>query len=99
MCRHRKRLSFQTACEDVALAAFEQAAERGTQLEHVRRHFPVQPLLVEHRGKKSNRRDDVSLILRRPHRHREAVDMRTPGSAGHDIAVFTQMAAVSLDAE
>jgi hypothetical protein len=49
MARYRKRLSFDTVGEDVALGAFEQAAERNTELEHLRRHFPVQPLLIEHR--------------------------------------------------
>src|SRR5437899_4844393 len=47
MGRHRKRLSFDAVGEDVALGAFEQAAERNTELEHLRRHFPVQQLLIE----------------------------------------------------
>src|SRR3954463_2308638 len=50
MGRHRKRLSFDTAGEDVALGAFEQAAKRNTELKHQRRRFLVQPLLVKHRG-------------------------------------------------
>ena len=85
---HRKRLSFDTVGEDVAFGAFEQAAERSTELEHLRRRFLVQPLLIEHRREQAYRRDDVGLILRRPDRHRATVDMRAPGATAHDIAVF-----------
>ena len=98
MGRYRKRLSFDTVGEDIALGAFEQAAERNTELEHLRRHFPMQPLLIEHRGEQADRRDNEGLILRRPHRHRAPVDMRAPGATAHDIAVFAQMAAVVFDA-
>src|SRR5258705_6599441 len=90
---YRKRLSFDTVGEDVALGAFEQAAERRTELEHLRRCFLVQPLLIEHRREQTDGRDDEGLILRRPHRHRATVDMRAPGAAAHDIAVLAQMAA------
>src|SRR3954471_12140421 len=62
MGRYRKRLSFDTVGEDVALGAFEQAAERSTKLEHQRRHFLVQPLLIEHGGEQTDRRDDEGLI-------------------------------------
>ena len=97
MGRRRKRLSFDTVGEDVAVGAFEQAAERNTELEHQRRRFLVQPLLIKHRGEQADRRDDVGLILRRPDRHRATVDMRAPGAASHDIAVFAQMTAIVLD--
>ena len=60
----RKRLSFDTVGEDVALGAFEQAADRNAEFEHLRRHFPVQPFLVKHRGEKADRHDDEGLILR-----------------------------------
>ena len=63
---HRKRLSFDTVGEDVAFGAFEQAAERSTELEHLRRRFLVQPLLIEHRREQADGRDDEGLILRRP---------------------------------
>ena len=95
---HRKRLSFQTAREDVALGAFEQAADRSSELEHLRRHVLVQPLFIEHRREQTDRHDDEGLVLRRPHRHRETVDMRAPGAAGDHIAVLLQMAAIVLDA-
>src|SRR3954464_2009319 len=49
MDRYRKRLSLDAVGEDIALGAFEQAAERNTELKHLRRHLLVQPLLVEHR--------------------------------------------------
>src|SRR5438874_3903121 len=98
MGRYRKRLSFDAVGEDVALGAFQQAAERNAELEHQRRHFPVQPLLIEHRGEQADRRNNEGLILRRPHRHRATVDMRAPGAAAHDIAMFAQMAAVVFDA-
>src|SRR5215216_1180430 len=94
---YRKRLSFDTVGEDVALGAFEQAAERNTELEHQRRYFRVQPLLIEHRREQPDRRNDEGLILRRPDRHRATVDMRAPGATAHDIAVFAQMAAVVFD--
>src|SRR4030081_260878 len=59
---HRKRFSFQPVGEDVAVSALKQAADRGAQFEHDRRHFAVQPLLIEHRGEKSDRRDDEGLV-------------------------------------
>src|SRR5207248_6917254 len=73
MDRYRKRLSLDAVGEDIALGAFEQAAERNTELEHLRRHFPMQSLLIEHRGEQADRRDNEGLILRRPHRHRAPV--------------------------
>src|SRR6476620_1058623 len=95
---HRKRFSFQPVGKDVAVGALEQAADRGAQFEHHRRYFAVQPFLIEHGGEKSDRRDDEGLVLRRPQRHRAAVDVRAPGAAGNDIAVLAQMAAVGFDA-
>ena len=64
MRRHWKRFSFQPVGEDVAIGALEQAADRGAQFEHHRRHFAVQPLLIEHRGEQADRRDDEGLVLR-----------------------------------
>ena len=93
----RKRLSFDTAGEDVALGAFEQAAERNAELEHLRRHFPVQPLLIKHRGEKADRRDDEGLILRRPYWHRATVDVRAPGAAADHITMFAQVTAIVFD--
>src|SRR5436309_4897404 len=98
VARHRKRLSFDTIGEDVALGAFEQTADCNAELEHLRRHLPVQRLLGKQRGEKAARHDDEGLILRRPHRHRAAIDMRAPGTAADDVAVFAQMVAVVLDA-
>src|SRR5215472_1722369 len=95
---HRKRLPVQTIVEDVALAAFEQPADGNAELDHGRRHVPVQPLLVEHRRQQSDRHHDEGLVLRRPQGHREAVDMRAPQPAGDDIAVLFQEAAVVLEA-
>ena len=40
MRRHRKRFSFEPVGEDIAVGALEQAADRSTQFEHPRRHFP-----------------------------------------------------------
>src|SRR6185369_33078 len=68
--RYWKRLSFHAAGKDVAFGAFEQATDRAAECEHLRRHFPVQPLLVEHRREQPDRHDAEGLILRRPHRHR-----------------------------
>ena len=97
MGRHRECLSFQTVREDIALGALEQAADRGSEIEHRRRHLPVQPFLVEHRRQQPDRGDDEGLILRRPDRHRDAVDVRAPGTAGNDIAMFAQMAAIAFE--
>src|SRR2546423_2600620 len=97
MGRYRKRLSFDAVGEDIALSAFQQAAERNAELEHQRRHFPLQPRPIEQRGEQAGRRNNEGLILRRPHRHRAPVDMRAPGATAHDVAVFAQMAAAAFD--
>src|SRR6476620_4326390 len=60
---HRKRLSFQTAREDGALGAFEQAADRSPELEHLRRHVLVQPPFVEHRREQTDGHNDEGLVL------------------------------------
>src|SRR5690348_5910915 len=59
--RYRKRLSFHAACEDIALGALEQAADRTAECEHLRRHFPVQPLFVKHRREKPDRHNAEGL--------------------------------------
>src|SRR5436305_1888696 len=74
MDRYRKRLSLDAVGEDIALGAFEQAAERNTELEHLRRHFPLQPQPdqvaklqpLHHRGAHRHRAwtDTVFLVAR-----------------------------------
>ena len=97
MGRYRKRFSIQPVREYISVGALQHDADRGAQLQHLRRDLPVQPLLVEHRRQQSDRDHHVGLILRRPQRHREAVDVRAPQAAGDDIAVFTQEAPVTLE--
>src|ERR1700758_2067301 len=46
---YRKRLPVEPVVEDIAFGTFEQAADGYAQLDHLRRHVPVQPLLVKHR--------------------------------------------------
>src|ERR1700751_3858734 len=43
-----KRLAFQPAREDIAVGAFEQAADRRRQFAHRQRRLAVQPFLVVH---------------------------------------------------
>src|SRR5882672_1283413 len=97
MGRYRERLPLQPVAEELSVGALEQAADRRGQFPHPRRDFPMQPFLVKHRGEKSDRDHDECLILRRPQRHRETVDMRAPQAAGNDVTVFAQEAAVGLD--
>src|SRR5258707_164014 len=94
MGRYRKRFSLQPIAEQLSVGAFQQAADRGAQFQKLWRDLPVQPLLIIHRGEKADRDPDEGLILRRPQRHREAVDVRAPQTAGHDIALFAKEAAV-----
>src|SRR5580698_2876471 len=74
---HWKRLAL-NPIEDIRLGAVEQAADGDTQFQHPGRDLAMQPRFVEHRRKKSDRDHDIGLVLRRPHRYREAVDMRAP---------------------
>src|SRR5258707_2011997 len=78
MCWYRKRLPFQPITEEFPVGALKQAADRGTQFQKPRGDLLVQPLLIIHRGQKTDRDHNECLILRRPQRHREAVDMRAP---------------------
>src|SRR5882762_6555621 len=94
---YRKRLALHAIAEDISVGALKHAADRGAQFQKSRRDLLVQPLLIIHRGQQTDRDDNVGLILRRPHRHREAVDMRAPKATGNDVAVFAQKAAVGLD--
>src|ERR1700722_9729182 len=94
----RKRLAGYAIPEQISVDAFKHAADRGAQFQQPRRDLIVQPLLVIHRGQKTDRDHHEGLVLRRPQRHREAVDMRAPQAAGHDIAVLAQKAPVALDA-
>src|SRR5712672_1747960 len=63
---HRKRFSLQPVAEEFSVGAFQQAADRGAQLQKLRRDVLVQPLLVIYRGQKADRAHDECLILRRP---------------------------------
>src|SRR6266436_75236 len=63
---HRKRFSLQPVVEEFSVGAFQQAADRGAQLQKPRRDVLVQPLLVIHCGQKADRDHDECLILRRP---------------------------------
>src|SRR5262249_45969530 len=94
----RNRLPLEPVVEEIAFPAFEQRADRGTEVDHQRRDVLIQPLLVVHRRQQSDRHHDEGLILRRPKRHREPVDMRAPEPAGDDIALLAQEPAVVLDA-
>src|SRR5215813_9025272 len=94
----RNRLPLEPVVEEIAFSAFEQRADHRTKVNHQRRHVPVQSLLVVHRGQQPDRHHDEGLILRRPQRHRQPVDMRAPEAAGHDIALLAQQATVVLDA-
>src|SRR5260221_10090318 len=97
VCPDRRALALQPGVEQFAFSAFEQAADRDPQLNHPRRHLLVQALFVEHRRKQPDRHHDDGLILRRPQRHRAAVDVRRPQAAGNDIAAFTEELTVRLD--
>ena len=90
MVRHRKRFSVQPIAEDIAVGALEHAADRKTQIDHSRRNFLVQPLLVIHRRQQADRHHDEGMILRRPDRHRETIDMRAPQAARDHITVFCE---------
>ena len=86
---HCDRFTRDAVVEDVAFRAFHQTAERATEFEHQWRDFGMQPLLVIHRREKTDRDDHEGLVLRRPDRHRESVDVRAPQAAGRDIAALT----------
>src|SRR5450756_1983597 len=75
MGRDRQRFSLQPVVEEFAVGALQQAADRGAEFPHRRRHLPVQALLVIHRRQKPDRDHHEGLILRRPQGHRETVDM------------------------
>src|SRR4029077_6261419 len=66
----RNRLPLEPVVEEIAFSAFEQFADRGTELKHQRRDIPVQTLLVVHRRQQPDRHHDEGLILRRPQGHR-----------------------------
>src|SRR5581483_7425839 len=94
----RNRLPLEPVVEEIAFSAFEQGADRSAELDHQRRHVLVEPLLVVHRRQQPDRHHDEGLILRRPQRHREPVDVRAPEAAGHDITLLAQQTAIVLDA-
>src|SRR5258708_40357922 len=93
MGRYRKRFSLQPIAEQLSVGALQQAADRGAQFQKLWRDLPVQPLLIIHCREQSDRDPDEGLILRRPQRHRETVDVRAPQTAGDEIAMFAQAAA------
>src|SRR5258708_31097304 len=90
---HRKRFRFQPIAKQFSVGAVEQAADRGAEFAHLRCDFPVQALLVIHRGQKTDRDHHEGLILRRPQRYRGAADVWTPQTAGDAQAMFTREAA------
>src|SRR6202171_5784041 len=95
--RYRKRFPLQPGAEEFSAGALKQPAARGAQFKKPRCDPLVHPLLIKHRRQQADRDHDEGLILRRPQRHCETVDMRAPQAAGNDIAVFAQEAAVGLD--
>ena len=95
---HGDRRTRDAVVEGITLRAFHQAAERAAKLQHQRGDFGMQTLLVIHRSQEADRDDDEGLVLRRPDRYREAVDVRAPEAAGNDIATLAQRLPVRLDA-
>ena len=57
----------------------------------------MRTLLVVHQREKADGDDHEGLVLRRPDRHREPVDVRAPQAAGHDIAALAQRLPIGLD--
>src|ERR1700721_3734825 len=94
---YRQRFSFHPTVEDISVGALEQAADRDAQLQKLWRDIPMQPLLIIHRREQTDRDDDKGLVLRRPHRHSEAIDVRAPQAAGDDVTMLAQKAADALD--
>src|SRR5580692_257888 len=74
---HRKRLALDPIAEEI-VGALQHAADHGAQFQQRRSDLLVQPPLVIHRGQKTDRDHHECLILRRPQRHGESIDMRTP---------------------
>src|ERR1700694_4382171 len=60
----RKRLALHAIAEEFAVGALEHAADRGGQFQKPRRDLLVQPLLIIHRGEKTDRDHNEGLILR-----------------------------------
>src|ERR1700733_6709170 len=92
--RYRQRFPVHSAAEDIAVGAFQQTADRGAQFQKFRRDFGVQPLLVIHHGQQADRGHHEGLVLRRPERHRQTVDVRAPQATGDDITVLAQKLAI-----
>ena len=78
MRRRLRRLVRRAIAEDVALGILQHAGNGAAQFPEPRRDLLVHSVLVEHRGQKADGDDNESLILRRPQRHGEAVDVRAP---------------------
>src|SRR5580692_8713289 len=62
MCGYRKRVPLQTIVEDISIRTLQHAADRRAQFQQSRRDFPVQALLVIHRGQKPDRDHHESLV-------------------------------------
>src|SRR5258706_13524601 len=63
---YRKLFPLQPVAEDVSVGALEHSVDGGAQFQKPRRDVLVQPLLVIHRGQKSDRDYNEGLVLRRP---------------------------------
>ena len=90
MVRSRNGLALRVIAEQFSIVPVKQSADRRAQFENPRRNLLVQSFLIVHRRQKPDRDHDESSILRRPQRHREAVDVRAPQPAGDDIALLAQ---------
>src|SRR6185312_16970754 len=94
---HGKRLSVDATRQQIPLGGLEEIADGGSQRNHVRRDFLMQARLVIHRRKQPDRHHDEGLILRRPQRHRDTVDVRRPQAASHHITALLEEAPVVFD--
>ena len=63
---YRNRLVLRAIVEQFSVGALDQRANRGAQIEDPRRDLLMQPLLIKHRGQKTDRHHDEGLVLRRP---------------------------------
>src|ERR1700757_1470890 len=91
-----KGLPLQPVVEDVAFRRLQQIPDAGCKLADRRRDLQVQAFFVVHRSEQPDRHADEGLILRRPQRHRDAIDVRRPQAAGDDIAVLAQELGVGV---
>jgi hypothetical protein len=66
------------AAKDITSGALKQMADSSAQLDKPWRDFLVQSRFVIHRRQQPDRHHHIGLVLRRPQRDRETVDMRAP---------------------